>query len=625
MCALAALAALAVLAAGPTAAIAQPPTPAPAVTLDGPSSDIVGLSGMSIARDGTGGLVYLKNVGGVQHVFVSRLAGGTFGPPQQIDTGFAGPSSQPVIAAGNGGLLLVAFTNGGGLYAVDSAGSSAGYQAPLLLASGAGSPAIQMSNFGKAYLAFTAQGNVRAAYYVNGQWSLESASLNAVPGDGAGAGAGRPAVATAGDGIATVVWGEGGHIFSRRVWGTSPSVVYEQADVPSLGGWSESSSGLPDAAAGGDSSYVGVVFQETFTNGSQHQDRVLMNRLHGSVYDGVTQPDGLSTPGSEQADEPQIAMAELGYGLATSARESSHQVFAGTLGYDGGFASAGQVDSNVNLGAPDVVPATAGLASFVVAWQNQGVLGTDIHMRYWALNGGFAPETVVSDPTLGATDAARGIADGGDVNSDLAIAWVQGSGATTRIEVEQQYQEPGAPQPRKSLSYDAKVRPVVAWNPADDLWGSTSYVVSVDGVPVGTTTATSFKMPAPLGQGPHSWNVTAINPANLQSVSPNARIWVDTVHPTLRWRLTGKRKAGQTIHITLTYTDAPPGEPARDATGVNYVVIHWGDGKSSAVSAGAHRKAHAYKRPGRYLVTVVIKDRAGNTSKVARRITIKSH
>jgi len=37
--------------------------------------DVVGLSNLSIARDGTGGLVYLKQVSGVPHVFVSRLVG----------------------------------------------------------------------------------------------------------------------------------------------------------------------------------------------------------------------------------------------------------------------------------------------------------------------------------------------------------------------------------------------------------------------------------------------------------------------------------------------------------------------------------------------------------------------
>jgi hypothetical protein len=431
-------------------------------------------------------------------------------------------------------------------------------------------------------------------------------------------------VATAGDGVATVVWGEAGHIFSRRVWGTSPSVVYEQADVPSVGGWSEASSGMPAAAAGGDSSYVGVAFQETVTNGSQSQDRVLMNRLHGSVYDGVTQPDGLATPGPEGADQPGITMAELGYGLVTSARESSHRVFGGMLGYDGGFASTGQIDSQVNLSPPHVVPATAGPASLVVAWQGQGVLGTDIHARYWALSSGFGSELVGSDPSLGATDAARGLADGGDVNSDLAVAWVQGTGSGTRIEVARQYQAPGAPQPRKRLAYDRKLRPVVGWNAANDLWGPVTYLIAVDGVRLGTTTGTRFRVPVPLGQGPHSWSVTAINPANLQAVSPNARIWVDTVRPRLRWRLTGRRRAGQTVELMLTYGDVAPGEPPQDATGVDYVVIHWGDHTSSPVSAGAHRKAHIFKRAGRYLVTVVVKDRAGNATKVARRIVIRA-
>jgi hypothetical protein len=616
--------ATAALVAFPAAAAAQPPTPAPPVTLDGPSSDIVSLSGMSIARDGTGGLVYLKQVGGVPHVFASTLVGGSFQPPQEIDSSFAGASSQPVIAAGNGGLLLVGFINGGALYVVDAANSAAGFQAPLLVASGASNPAIQMSNLGKAYLAFTVAGDggsdVRAAYYFEGHWALESSPLNASPGDDAGTGTGRPAVATAGDGVATVVWGEGGHIYSRRVWATAPSVVFEQADVGSLNGWTEVSAGEPDAAAGGDSSYVGVVFQETFRNGSQHQDRVLMNRLRGSVYDGVTQPDALTTPDSDQAEEPNIAMGELGYGLVTSARESSHQVYAGTLGSNGTFLSAGQVDSTINFGTPYVIPATAGLASFVVAWQDQGVLSTDIHTRYWSLSNGFASEVVVSDPSLGPTNAASGLVDGGDVNSDLAVAWVQGTGNDTRIEVAQQYQTPGAPQARKTLAYDAKVRPVIGWNPANDSWGPIVYTVTVDGVQLGTTSTTSFRVPAPLGQGVHSWRVTATNPAGLQAGSPSAQIWVDTVRPTLRWRLSGKRRAGQTIALALTYRDPPPG-----GSGVNYVVIHWGDGSSSPVVVGAHRKAHVYKRAGRYLVTVVVKDHAGNKTTVARRITIKSH
>ena len=51
-------------------------------------------------------------------MFVSQLLGGSFQLPVQVDAGLAGASSQPVIAATNGGLMLVAFINGGTLYAV---------------------------------------------------------------------------------------------------------------------------------------------------------------------------------------------------------------------------------------------------------------------------------------------------------------------------------------------------------------------------------------------------------------------------------------------------------------------------------------------------------------------------
>jgi hypothetical protein len=48
----------------------------PAVTLDGPSQDIVGFGGVAMAEDGSGGVVYLKQVEGVAHVFVRRYVAG---------------------------------------------------------------------------------------------------------------------------------------------------------------------------------------------------------------------------------------------------------------------------------------------------------------------------------------------------------------------------------------------------------------------------------------------------------------------------------------------------------------------------------------------------------------------
>src|SRR5271166_4423905 len=59
----------------------------PAVTIDGPSEEIVGFGGVAMAEDGTGGLVYLKRVDGIAHVFVSRYVDGHWLAPIRVDTG----------------------------------------------------------------------------------------------------------------------------------------------------------------------------------------------------------------------------------------------------------------------------------------------------------------------------------------------------------------------------------------------------------------------------------------------------------------------------------------------------------------------------------------------------------
>ena len=173
-----------------------------------------------------------------------------------------------MIAATNGGLTLVAFINGGQLYAVQQANALSACQAPVVLdGNGASNPSLSISTFGKAYLAFTAPGpgghDIRAGYFNQGQWTLVSAPLDANVADDAGAGSGRPQVATAGDGTAIVAWGENGHIYTRRVLGTAPSIAFQQADPPSFAGFSEVSADQPAVGAGGDSSYAAIAFRES--------------------------------------------------------------------------------------------------------------------------------------------------------------------------------------------------------------------------------------------------------------------------------------------------------------------------------------------------------------------------
>ena len=83
---LASSAVLAALVLAPASARADVGRFIPGEPIDGPAEAIHGVD-LDIARDGTGGVVYVKSVGGVDHVFASRLQGGAWQPPEQLDAG----------------------------------------------------------------------------------------------------------------------------------------------------------------------------------------------------------------------------------------------------------------------------------------------------------------------------------------------------------------------------------------------------------------------------------------------------------------------------------------------------------------------------------------------------------
>lgn len=630
-CALLRLAAvLSVLAALAPAAAAQQPTAGQPQVIDGPSADIVRPAGLgfSISRDGAGGLVYLKDVAGVQHVFVSVFDGGVFQPPVQVDRGL-GASSQPVIAAGDGGLLLVAFISGGELYVAGRTTDAVPLGPPVALAAGASNPAISITLFGKAYLAFTAADgggdDVRVAYYNKGAWAVVPSVLSVSATDSPGTGTGRPAVAAAGDGVGIVAWGEAGHVFSRRVWGTLASVATEQADA-ALPGCSELAADQPAVGTEGNSSFADVVFHEVVSCGGGQQSRVLMNRLQASRYLGVTQPDGLTGVTSDGAGDPQITMGEYGHGWITSERTNANDLIASLLGDDGAIWGTIKVNSASDLTAPDGVPATAGLRSNLIAWQqNPGASGEpEIRVRFAPDNGSLGPEAVASSPAQGPTDADNGLAAAGDVGGDAAVAWVQGAPGATQIVVDLLYQPPppfglaGGPRP-----YVARPQPQLRWSQSGDAWGPITYTVTVDSSQVAQTRATSLVVPSPVADGPHSWFVTATNPAGETATTRTATLFVDTVAPAAQLAFSGTKLIGRPVNTFLTYTDPPPpGEPVTDASGVASAVVHWGDGTSSRLHLRWHRSFHTYSRPGTYAITAVVTDRAGNVGRAALRVRI---
>ena len=609
-------------------AAAQQPVQGPPAAVDGPSPDIVRPSGLglSVARDGSGGLVYLKQVAGVPHVFVSTLVSGSFQAPIEVDASLAGASSQPVIAAGNDGLLLIGFINSGELYVVGRASSATSPGQPLALAGGASNPALSLTSFGKAYLAFTAADgsgfDVRTAYYHNGSWALEGPPLNAVAADNAGTGSSPPKVAAAGDGVAIVVWGENGHIYSRRVWATTPSVVYEQADAPPSG-CTESSADEPATGAGGDSSYAAVAFREQVTCAGHQQSRVFTNRLHASIYDGITNADGLSGPAADGAQDPQVSVTEYGEGWVASERTLTNGVFAQGLADNAQPLGASQINSLPVTTAPDPVAANAGLYSTFIAWQQQpgGAGPSEIRLRYAPDGETLGPEVVASSPGQGPVDAADGIAAAGDVYGEAAVAWLQGAPGASTVVVDQLYQQPG-PFLTRPIDYVRTSTPVFAWTRPHG-WGPMKYSLLVDGAVVAQTYASAGPPAAPVPDGPHSWEVFAANPGGQQSKTKVAGVFIDTVSPHVKLRLRSPGVAGSQLSAELSYSDPPqPGEPLSDASGVAKVLIRWGDGTTTRLRLGSHRVSHAYRRAGRYGITVLVYDRAGNLTRLSGKLRV---
>ena len=167
------------------------------------------------------------------------------------------------------------------------------------LVAGAANPSLSIINFGKAYLAFTATAgaggdDVRAAYYYQGQWALESDPAGRHPADDAGRRHRTPGGGRRRRRRRDRRLGRGGpHLHApgdrapRRAPSSSRPIPPRSAGGHEIVG--QPSRRSPPAATRLTPS---VAFHERSLPAAARQSRVLMNRLHGSTYDGVARRDG---------------------------------------------------------------------------------------------------------------------------------------------------------------------------------------------------------------------------------------------------------------------------------------------------------------------------------------------
>jgi hypothetical protein len=582
-------------------------------------SGVTSLGGLAVARDGTGGAVYVRPDAGVEHVFVARLAGGAWQTPERLDAALAAPATQAAISAGDGGALAVAFISGGNLFTTVRTAADQPFTAPTLVATAAANPSVDLSINGVAYVSFTALGGAGGGDVLVARkdreattFQLIGASVDIDPADQAGVGTGRSKVVVAADGVALVVWGEAGQVYARRVFETRLSQAPQLATAGALQGHAGGQADAPDVDVEDDSSFAWVVFREFFEDGAGGvKRRAVARRLVGSAFNDPVPIDGLTFPIADSAGPPRVDIDGRGEGYGASAATATAW---GAVLKDDVF-NPGAV---LGIGAPNAtlpVPAVDEAGDGLVAWQNAD---QTIHARPFDNTRASrrvqipGPEVSLSLPGGGPSDAADGLESAADRAGDIAVAFVQGVPGNRLLVIGTFDRAPGVFRLSSGTTFRNVARTPLKWSQSAELWGPLTYSVEVDGRVVGQTAATALAVPN-LADGVHRWRVIATDRRGQVTATSRRVLRQDGTAP--RARVTVARR-GRTVRVVVRPSDASPA--GRPASGVGRVTIAWGDGRRTV----SRRASHGYRRGGRFTLQVTVRDKAGNATVVRRSVTV---
>jgi hypothetical protein len=637
LCLAAALASAFLANAGPARALIAPP-----VTIDGPSSAITDFGGVAMASDGTGGLVYVKSIDGIPHVFVSRFVGGQWNPPVRADWDLPFEASEPRIAASAGGELLVvwvapvATVHGSVQYGLFSArldAGATGFGPSLPIDGNVGKhpgvdPSVSSTSPGKAIVAYRAITNaftpidppsasvqlrpgdvmaeIRVARLGGDRWSrLGAINANPEASTRPPTQVNGPKVGTGLDGSAVVAWQEPdqsgtARIWMRRIFGTTPGPILQAS--PSV--WDgRPVSADADAFSLSVTRYTmaQVAIRIAKSAGSPLAGRLLVNSLpsnfstSAATLSGVQLADGGPIVGG--AGTPELATAEDGKG-----RASTRLVFlAGARlrqlgGEEGGDLTAigTRAASQAQVGTTPVVAANPEGGSLVAypALDTSGQPAVAVRQEY--------PSGAVQVGLLTGVQAGpvSELAVGRSGSGDGLLAFRQGEAGRYEIVAEQTSVSPAS---FRIVTPTRWVRPGGAklhWEAPTSAVGGLTYAVFLNGRKIkgGLRRRVFHPRPAQLGSGSLRTQVLATDALGEQMLSKVARLRVDSEPPMALVRV----RSGK---ANVALRDADSGVKAK-AT-----VVSFGDGTRVRHGSRLH---HRYRGSGHYRIAVRARDRAGN-------------
>ncbi|HEX3434847.1 MAG TPA: PKD domain-containing protein [Solirubrobacteraceae bacterium] len=636
-------------AAGPAQAVILP-----AQTIDGPSEDIVGFGGVAMAEDGTGGLVYLKRVGGVAHVFVAQFIGGHWLAPIQADTGQPFAASWPRIGAANGGQLTVVwatpFATEANVPVDELLGATLGPGAagfgpatlidPDVREAAGMNPDLAMSSTGQAdvvYRVVNNEGNtnrrikefpllrpgdvvedVRVAHFNGERWSrLGAINRNAGASMRPPTQANAPQIAIGPTGNGVVVWQEPdaegvARIWARRLFASTPDFVLpvsaqtfgpgatpigQDADAPSV-----AISLLGQAE---------VAYRQSVGPGSPLPGpRILLNTLpdgesaDGSKFEGAKIVDESPGPAGASVGPPSLDVdskqnVRILYDSNGTPRvvNATDKGLAGALSLGPGFAGSESSASVMN-------PAGGGIS----AWPSADARGVPALSVREDFADGAAQTALVRG---GAGGPIGELAVGRSGLGDGLIAFLQGQLGNAAIVAARAT----APPVQIVLNVpNGWVKPslaAISWLPAISAEGPLSYRVVLDGHPLATPPGAMRLRPdvRRLSSGRHRVQVLATDIDGQSTLSAPSTLQVDASPPTVRLRraLGG---AGVSVRISDAFSGLDK----------HALSVSFGDGKTAR---GRATYVHRYARAGTYRVTLHVSSKAGSTGVVRQLVSAR--
>ena len=432
----------------------------PGVAVDGPSADIQGAAPrIDVAPDGSAALVYLKQVGGVNHVFVSSFVSGTWGAPVDVDPGLAVAADQPRIAVANGGKVVVTYKKGAGAVVaqVRPAGGAA-FGASADLAPAGAHAEVDLAGNGNGYAAGRNNNDIFAQRLDGTTWTpVTPPVLDKVPTEEAGVGNNEARVATAPDGASGVVtWAETvampateAEVYARRLTGTTAGPVGAGAHIATTlpgadpyGPMLLPSADQPDVDidAGGT---AWVVFRQNITYGGAAKHRAFSRPFVGDAFGGAQLIDAMPEVPTEGRDLTRIDVNGAGQGLVTHHGNMTNPFEWASLA-GGTWTKGGLVETAANDAVPQGSPAIGENGSGLISYNFKGGAAEPVVNRAKTTLGGLGAVQTLSNPAFGDVTGSPDAATGS--GAFAAVTFLQVSGATNRTIVAAVVDLPQPPQ-----------------------------------------------------------------------------------------------------------------------------------------------------------------------------------